>query len=98
MKSLVAALGLLAAALVSAAEKVEKSLGDLLDLHDPRPLLAAIAREMGYDADLIAAGVPLQVGERADFRTFRIGLFGLEKLMHIDATVQRLATALEKIA
>jgi aspartate aminotransferase-like enzyme len=44
-----------------------------------------------------AAGVPLQVGERADFRTFRIGLFGLEKLMHIDATVQRLATALEKI-
>lgn len=33
-----------------------ESLGDLLDLHDPRPLLAAIAREMGYDADLIAAG------------------------------------------
>jgi aspartate aminotransferase-like enzyme len=45
-----------------------------------------------------AAGVPLQVGERADFRTFRIGLFGLEKLMHIDDTVQRLATAVEKIA
>jgi hypothetical protein len=45
-----------------------------------------------------AAGVPLQVGERADFRTFRIGLFGLEKLMHIDDTVQRLVTAVEKIA
>jgi aspartate aminotransferase-like enzyme len=44
-----------------------------------------------------AAGVPLQVGERADFRTFRIGLFGLEKLMHIDDTVQRLATAVDKI-
>jgi aspartate aminotransferase-like enzyme len=45
-----------------------------------------------------AAGVPLQVGERADFRTFRIGLFGLEKLMHIDDTVQRLVNAVEKIA
>ncbi|MEY4021437.1 MAG: hypothetical protein RI960_449, partial [Pseudomonadota bacterium] len=45
-----------------------------------------------------AAGVPLQVGERADFRTFRIGLFGLEKLLNIDRTVQHLATAVEKIA
>jgi len=33
-----------------------ESLGDLLDLHDPRPLTAAIAHEMGYDVDLIAAG------------------------------------------
>jgi aspartate aminotransferase-like enzyme len=45
-----------------------------------------------------AAGVPLQVGERADFRTFRIGLFGLEKLLHIDRTVKHLDTALEKLA
>jgi hypothetical protein len=30
--------------------------GDLTDLHDPRPLLAAICREMGYSADLVAAG------------------------------------------
>jgi aspartate aminotransferase-like enzyme len=45
-----------------------------------------------------AAGVPLQVGERADFRTFRIGLFGLEKLLHIDRTVKHLDTALDKLA
>ena len=44
-----------------------------------------------------AAGVPLQCDERPDFRTFRIGLFGLEKLAHVDRTVDHLATALEKI-
>jgi len=44
-----------------------------------------------------AAGVPLQCDERPDFRTFRIGLFGLEKLAHIDRTVGLLANALEKI-
>ncbi|MBU3617041.1 aminotransferase class V-fold PLP-dependent enzyme [Polynucleobacter sp. JS-Polo-80-F4] len=44
-----------------------------------------------------AAGVPLQCDERSDFRTFRLGLFGLEKLTHVDRTVGHLATALEKI-
>lgn len=44
-----------------------------------------------------AAGVPLQVGEREDFRTFRIGLFGLEKLTHVDRTVGHLAAALDKL-
>jgi aspartate aminotransferase-like enzyme len=44
-----------------------------------------------------AAGVPLQCDERPDFRTFRIGLFGLEKLAHVDRTVGHLAGALEKI-
>ena len=44
-----------------------------------------------------AAGVPLQCDERPDFRTFRLGLFGLEKLTHVDRTVEHLATALEKI-
>ncbi|MBU3605090.1 MULTISPECIES: aminotransferase class V-fold PLP-dependent enzyme [unclassified Polynucleobacter] len=44
-----------------------------------------------------AAGVPLQCDERADFRTFRLGLFGLEKLANVDRTVGQLATALEKI-
>ena len=44
-----------------------------------------------------AAGVPLQCDERPDFRTFRIGLFGLEKLAHVDRTVESLANALEKI-
>jgi len=44
-----------------------------------------------------AAGVPLQCDERPDFRTFRLGLFGLEKLAHVDRTVGHLASALEKI-
>ena len=45
----------------------------------------------------IAAGVPLECGERADYASFRIGLFGLDKLMDIDRTVTNLETALEKI-
>jgi len=44
-----------------------------------------------------AAGVPLQCDERPDFRTFRLGLFGLEKLQHVDRTVEHLAAALEKM-
>lgn len=42
-----------------------------------------------------AAGVPLECDEPDDFMTFRIGLFGLDKLHHIDRTVANLSTALE---
>ena len=45
----------------------------------------------------IAAGVPLQCDEAADFRTFRIGLFGLDKLKDIDRTVDLFAKTLEQI-
>jgi aspartate aminotransferase-like enzyme len=45
----------------------------------------------------IAAGVPLQVGEGADFRTFRIGLFGLDKLKDVDASVARLGSVLDRV-
>lgn len=45
----------------------------------------------------IAAGVPLQCDERPDFRTFRLGLFGLEKLLHVDQTVASLKTALDHL-
>jgi aspartate aminotransferase-like enzyme len=44
-----------------------------------------------------ASGVPLQCDEPADFKTFRIGLFGLDKLHHIDRTVANLDTALARI-
>ncbi len=43
----------------------------------------------------IAAGVPLQVGEGAEFRTFRLGLFGLDKLKDVPGTVARLTRALD---
>jgi aspartate aminotransferase-like enzyme len=42
----------------------------------------------------VAAGVPLMCGERDDFSTFRLGLFGLDKLTDVDGTVERLAARL----
>jgi aspartate aminotransferase-like enzyme len=51
------------------------------------------------DAGLqIAAGVPLQCGEPADFKTYRIGLFGLDKLYDVEGAVSRLAKALDSIS
>ena len=44
-----------------------------------------------------ASGVPLQCDEPAEFRSFRIGLFGLEKLHHIDRSVAALEAALDRI-
>ena len=44
-----------------------------------------------------AAGVPLQCDEPADFATFRIGLFGLEKWHNVDRTVAQLSAALDRV-
>ena len=46
----------------------------------------------------LAAGVPLQCDEPAEFRSFRIGLFGLDKLGDVDASVARLSEAFDRIA
>jgi len=45
----------------------------------------------------IAAGVPLQCDEGDAFRTFRLGLFGLDKLYDVDASVSRLEVALDQV-
>ncbi|MBQ2260315.1 MAG: alanine--glyoxylate aminotransferase family protein [Loktanella sp.] len=45
----------------------------------------------------IAAGVPLQCDEPADFRTFRLGLFGLDKLYDVQGTLARLVPVLERV-
>ena len=45
-----------------------------------------------------AAGVPLQCDEPADFKTFRIGLFGLDKLADVAGAVARLEAALNQVA
>lgn len=45
----------------------------------------------------VAAGVPLQCDEPAGYQTFRIGLFGLDKLTNIDRTVAYLEEALVKV-
>ncbi|MEG3063009.1 MAG: alanine--glyoxylate aminotransferase family protein, partial [Comamonas sp.] len=44
-----------------------------------------------------ASGVPLMCDEGPDFKTFRIGLFGLEKWHHVDRTVGHLSAALDKL-
>jgi len=62
---------------------------DDMDIHNGKKFLA-----QGLQ---IAAGVPLQCDEPEGFRTFRIGLFGLDKLHNIDRTVNHLNEALEQI-
>ncbi|SAK73291.1 class V aminotransferase [Caballeronia hypogeia] len=50
------------------------------------------------DAGLqIAPGVPLQCDEPDDFKTFRIGLFGLDKLHDVESAVTRFARALDTV-
>lgn len=61
---------------------------------DPDVQNGAKFKALGYQ---IAAGVPLQVGEGAEFRTFRLGLFGLDKLKDVGATVARLQTAVDQV-
>ena len=61
---------------------------------DPEVQNGAKFKALGYQ---IAAGVPLQVGEGAEFRTFRLGLFGLDKLKDVDATVARLKAAVDQV-
>ncbi|ALX66019.1 aminotransferase class V-fold PLP-dependent enzyme [Microbacterium sp. XT11] len=59
---------------------------------DPGLRSGAKLREHGLQ---IAAGVPLHCGESESFSTFRIGLFGLDKLADIDGTVSRLRAGLD---
>ncbi|MBU5616907.1 aminotransferase class V-fold PLP-dependent enzyme [Psychrobacter sp. TAE2020] len=45
----------------------------------------------------IAAGVPLKCGEPDSFKTFRLGLFGFDKLQDIDGTVERFESVLNQV-
>jgi aspartate aminotransferase-like enzyme len=45
-----------------------------------------------------AAGVPLQCDEPAAFRSFRLGLFGLDKLGNVERTIATLEDALNRLA
>jgi aspartate aminotransferase-like enzyme len=45
----------------------------------------------------VAAGVPLRCDEPPGFATFRLGLFGLDKLADVEGTVSRLQAALERL-
>lgn len=46
----------------------------------------------------VAGGVPLQCNERDDFQTFRVGLFGIDKLQNVERTVKSFANTLDEIA
>ena len=61
---------------------------------DPEVQSGARFRALGMQ---IAAGVPLQVGEGAAFRTFRLGLFGLDKLRDVEATLARLTAVVDQV-
>jgi aspartate aminotransferase-like enzyme len=54
-------------------------------------------RKFAAEGLQIAAGVPLQVGEPEGFRTFRLGLFGLDKLYDVEGALARLETVLERV-
>lgn len=45
----------------------------------------------------IAAGVPLMIDEGADYKSFRIGLFGLDKLLDVPASLKRLEAVFDKV-
>jgi aspartate aminotransferase-like enzyme len=71
------------------APSVVVSYTDNIDIHNGKKFAA-----LGMQ---IAAGVPLQCDEPDDYQTFRLGLFGLDKLHNIDRTVGNLANVLNKI-
>ena len=71
------------------APSVVVSYTDAVDIHNGSSFAA--------EGLQIAAGVPLECDERDDFRTFRLGLFGLDKLQNIDRSVASLEGALGKI-
>jgi aspartate aminotransferase-like enzyme len=56
------------------------------------------ARKFAEAGIQIGAGVPLQCDEPADFKTFRVGLFGLDKLHNIERTVASFKRVLDEIA
>jgi aspartate aminotransferase-like enzyme len=58
---------------------------------DPDIRSGAMFKQRGVQ---VAAGVPLMCGEGDDFSTFRLGLFGLDKLTDVDGTVERLQARL----
>lgn len=62
---------------------------DTADIHNGKRFVAQGVQ--------IAAGVPLQCDEPEDYCTFRIGLFGLDKLQHVDRTVNTFIATLDDV-
>ena len=60
---------------------------------DPALQSGAAFRQVGVQ---VAAGVPLKCGEPDSWSTFRLGLFGLDKLDDVSGTIERLEHALDR--
>ena len=58
---------------------------------------AGLAARFAQAGLQVAAGVPLMCDEGQDFQTFRIGLFGLDKLHHVERSVETLAHTLDNL-
>jgi aspartate aminotransferase-like enzyme len=71
------------------APGVVVSYTDDVDIHNGKKFLG-----VGLQS---AAGVPLKCDEPDDYQTFRLGLFGLDKLKNVDRAVARLDEALSRI-
>ena len=71
------------------APGVVVSYTDVLEIHN--------GSQFAAEGMQIAAGVPLMCDEPEDFRTFRLGLFGLDKLKNIDRSVSSLAEVLDRV-
>ena len=61
---------------------------------DPQLRTGAAFRSAGVQ---VAAGVPLMCGEPDSWSTFRLGLFGLDKLTDVDGAVDRFSAALDRV-
>lgn len=72
-----------------AAPGVVVSYSDDPDIHNGSKF-AAIGMQ-------IAAGVPLQCGEPAGYQTFRLGLFGIDKLLNVERALGQIGEALDKV-
>ena len=91
------------------ASPLEVGITELSDVPQARPLVghaiestvvrytsdAAVAGKFVKAGTQIAAGVPFMIGEPSDTKTFRIGLFGIDKLKDPAATVGHLRRAME---
>jgi len=59
--------------------------------------LGDAVRNMLAEKAVTSVAAPVQVGESSEFQTFRLGLFGLDKLADVDGTLERLRNVVEKV-
>lgn len=77
-----------------AADDVAAASVVVVHTDDPEIRSGAAFKRVGLQ---VAAGVPLHCGERDDYGSVRLGLFGLDKLVDVDAAVGRLEQALDRL-